>query len=78
MNVKKSFVRTMSCIVMLQELQRKAGYSETSAHNQGSRLLREQDCIERIAELSSDITTDIDVINELEKQYDIAKKFRTL
>ena len=52
---------------------KEAGYSETSAHNQGSRLLREQDCIERIAELSSDITTDIDVINELEKQYDIAK-----
>lgn len=52
---------------------KEAGYSKVSAHNQGSRLLREQDCIERIAELTSNITTDIDVINELEKQYDIAK-----
>ena len=50
-----------------------AGYSEASAHNQGYRLLQDTAIQERIEELRSGITTDIDVINELEKQYEVAR-----
>lgn len=50
-----------------------AGYSEASAHNQGYRLLKEPEIQERLAELEAGIVTNIDVIAELEKQYEVAK-----
>ena len=50
-----------------------AGYCERSAHNQGWRLLKEPQIVERLAELESEYNTDVDVITELEKQYEAAK-----
>lgn len=50
-----------------------AGYSERSAHNQGWRLLKEPQIVERLAELESEYNTDFDVIAEVEKQYEAAK-----
>ena len=50
-----------------------AGYSERSAYNQGYELLRRQDIKDRIDELCNEVTTDVDVISELEKQYEAAK-----
>tara|TARA_R110000772_G_scaffold25570_1_gene66607 strand:- start:1409 stop:1867 length:459 start_codon:yes stop_codon:yes gene_type:complete len=50
-----------------------AGYSERSAHNQGWRLLKEPQIIERLASLESEYSTDVDVIAEVEKQYEAAK-----
>jgi len=50
-----------------------AGYSEGSAHNQGYRLAHDERVQERIKELEQGITTDVDVISELEKQYEAAR-----
>jgi phage terminase small subunit len=50
-----------------------AGYSETSAHNQGHRLLQDDRIKERIDELTNEISTDVDVISEIEKQYEVAR-----
>jgi hypothetical protein len=50
-----------------------AGYSETSAYNQGYRLLQEERVKERIEELTNEISTDVDVISEIEKQYEQAR-----
>lgn len=50
-----------------------AGYSEKSAHNQGYRLLQEEKIKDRLKELEGEIVTDIDVIAELEQQYETAK-----
>ena len=50
-----------------------AGYSERSAHNQGYRLLKEPAIVERLTALESEYNTDVDVITELEQQYEAAK-----
>lgn len=50
-----------------------AGYSEASAYNQGYRLLQEDAIQERILELQNEMSTDIDVISEIEKQYEVAR-----
>ena len=50
-----------------------AGYSEASAHNQGYRLLQDDKIQERIEELTNEISTDVDVIAEIEKQYEQAR-----
>jgi len=50
-----------------------AGYSERSAHNTGYRLLQEEKIKDRLKELEGEIVTDIDVIAELEQQYETAK-----
>lgn len=50
-----------------------AGYSEKSAHNQGYRLLQEEKIQDRLKELEGELDTDIDVITELEQQYETAK-----
>jgi phage terminase small subunit len=50
-----------------------AGYSEKSAHNQGWRLLQEPVIQKRLEELEQEYNTDVDVISELEKQYEAAK-----
>ena len=50
-----------------------AGYSEVSAHNQGGRLLKQQEIKDRIDELSSSLTTNIDDVDEIENQYNVAR-----
>ena len=50
-----------------------AGYSEISAHNTGSRLLQDPLVQERLEELAINMTTSIDVVDEREKQYDVAR-----
>ena len=50
-----------------------AGYSDKAAHTQGYRLLQRDDIKERLMELEGEIVTDIDVIAELEQQYETAK-----
>ena len=55
------------------EAARLAGYSERSARNQGSRLLQEEELQQRIFDAEQEMTTDVDVISELENQYSYAK-----
>jgi len=55
------------------EAARLAGYSERSARNQGSRLLQEEAIQQRIYDAEQEMTTDVDVISELENQYSYAK-----
>ena len=50
-----------------------AGYSEASAYNQGHRLLQEERIQERLKELTNEMVTNVDVINEIEKQYEVAR-----
>ena len=50
-----------------------AGYSERSAYNQGYRMLKNNEIVERIADLENELETNIDVINEIENQYTFAK-----
>ena len=52
---------------------KEAGYSERSAYNQGYELLKRTDVQERIDELEEEYNTDVDIISELEKQYEQAK-----
>ena len=52
---------------------KEAGYSEKSAYNQGYELLKRADIQERLEELETEYNTDVDVISELEKQYEAAK-----
>ena len=52
---------------------RTAGYSKESAYNQGYRLLQNEEVQERIAELEKELTTDVDVVSEIEAQYTVAK-----
>ena len=49
-----------------------AGYSEGSAKNQGYRLLQNDKIVERISDLEKELETDVDVIPEIEKQYQVA------
>jgi len=50
-----------------------AGYSDRSAANQGYRLIINGEIKERIEDLEKELTTTIDVINEIENQYAFAK-----
>ena len=50
-----------------------AGYSDRSAANQGYRLINNGEIKERIEDLEKELTTTIDVINEIENQYAFAK-----
>ena len=50
-----------------------SGSSEQSFATQGHRLLGNQEVKERIAELESTLETSVDVITEIEKQYEFAK-----
>ena len=50
-----------------------AGYSEISTHNTGSRLLQDPAVQERLDELAINMTTSIDVVDEIEKQYGVAR-----
>ena len=55
------------------EAARAAGYSKEHAARQGHRLLQNEEVIERVTELEQNLTTDVDVISEIEKQYEFAK-----
>jgi len=55
------------------EAAKQAGYSESSAYNQGYRLLQMEEVLERIEELEQELTTDINVIKELENTFQSAK-----
>ena len=55
------------------EAARAAGYSQEHAARQGHRLLQNEEVVERITELEQNLTTDVDVISEIEKQYEFAK-----
>ena len=55
------------------EAARAAGYSKEHAARQGHRLLQNEEIIERITDLEQNLTTDVDVISEIEKQYEFAK-----
>ena len=50
-----------------------AGYSESSAYNQGHRLLQEERIQERLKELTNEMVTNVDVVSEIEKQYEVAR-----
>ena len=54
------------------EAARAAGYSKEHAARQGHRLLQNEEIIERVTELEQNLTTDVDVISEIEKQYEYA------
>jgi len=56
------------------EAARAAGYSASSANNQGYRLLQSEEIVERIHTLEQELVTDVDVISEIEKQYTYAKE----
>tara|TARA_R110002049_G_scaffold5437_1_gene37619 strand:+ start:51 stop:458 length:408 start_codon:yes stop_codon:yes gene_type:complete len=55
------------------EAARAAGYSEKSAHNQGYRLLQDSEVQQRVYDAEQEMSTDVDVISELENQYSYAK-----
>ena len=55
------------------EAAKTAGYSERSAYNKGYRMLKNNEIVERIADLENELETNIDVINEIENQYTFAK-----
>ena len=50
-----------------------AGYSESSAYNHGHRLLQEERIQERLKELTNEMVTNVDVVSEIEKQYEVAR-----
>ena len=55
------------------EAAKNAGYAPDSAANQGYRLMQNQEVVDRVHELEQQLETDVDVIGELEKQYEFAK-----
>jgi len=52
---------------------KEAGYSKRSAYNQGYELLKKPEIQQRLEELEEEYSTDVDVVSELEKQYEQAK-----
>lgn len=52
---------------------RRAGYAEKHAQNQAYRLMQDEAVKARIEELSTEMSTDLDVISEIEHQYTAAK-----
>ena len=52
---------------------KEAGYSERSAYNQGYELVKKPEVQRRLEELEDEYSTDVDVVSELEKQYEQAK-----
>ena len=55
------------------EAAKAAGYAAESAYNKGYRLLQKQEVIDRVHELEQELETDVDVIKEMESQYEFAK-----
>ena len=54
------------------EAAKAAGYSATSANNQGYRLMQIQEVVDRVHELEQQLETDVNVIEEIENQYTFA------
>ena len=54
------------------EAAKAAGYASDSAYNQGYRLSQNEEVQERINELEKSHETNVDVITEIEKQYEFA------
>ncbi len=55
------------------EAAKAAGYSAASANNQGYRLMQMQEVVDRVHELEQELETDVNVIEEIENQYEFAK-----
>ena len=55
------------------EAAKAAGYSATSANNQGYSIMQLQEVIDRVHELEQELETDVNVIEEIESQYTFAK-----
>ena len=55
------------------EAAKAAGYAKESAYNQGYRLSQNEEVQERILELEQSLETNVDVITEIENQYEYAK-----
>jgi|TARA_R110000796_G_scaffold21476_1_gene63129 hypothetical protein len=55
------------------EAAKAAGYSATSANNQGYRLMQLQEVVDRVHELEQQLETNVNVIEEIENQYTYAK-----
>ncbi len=55
------------------EAAKAAGYAARSANNQGYRLLQMDEVIERIHNLEQELETNVNVIEEIEAQYEYAK-----
>lgn len=55
------------------EAAKAAGYAAESAYNQGYRLLQNQEVVDRVHELEQELETDVNVIEEIENQYEFAK-----
>ena len=70
---QEAFVQHYVLTRNASEAARLAGYSERSARNQGHRLLQEEEIQQRIYDAEQEMTTDVDVISELENQYSYAK-----
>ena len=54
------------------EAAKAAGYSDKSAYNQGYRLLQLDEVVERVHTIENELETNINVIEEIEKQYSYA------
>tara|TARA_R110002020_G_scaffold411335_1_gene620994 strand:+ start:20 stop:550 length:531 start_codon:yes stop_codon:yes gene_type:complete len=55
------------------EAAKAAGYAPASANNQGYRLLQIDEVVERVHNLEQELETNVDVIEEIEAQYEFAK-----
>ena len=59
------------------EAAKAAGYAARSANNQGYRLLQIDEVLERIHNLEQELETNVNVIEEIEAQYEYAKSNET-
>ena len=57
------------------EAAKTAGYASASAYNQGYRNLQSEEIKQRIEELENTLETSVDVITEIEKQYEFAEQY---
>ena len=73
MTNKKDFASRIFCIGMLRKLLGLPVIRKNMQHDKGHRLLQNEEVVERITELEQNLTTDVDVITEIEKQYEYAR-----
>jgi len=70
---QESFIQHYVLTRNATESAKAAGYSSKSAYNQGYRLLQDEEVQQRIYDAEQEMTTDVNVISELENQYSYAK-----
>ena len=70
---QESFIQHYVLTRNATESAKAAGYSSKSAYNQGYRLLQDEEIQQRIYDAEQEMTTDVNVISELENQYSYAK-----